>query len=587
MIKKTKIVSTLGPATNDQATMVKLIEAGINVARFNFSHGSHDEHQKRFDDLVAAREETGKMIATLLDLKGPEVRTGVMSEEKLPVAPGHVLRVSMDDTIEGDLDRISVSYPDLINDVDVGNRLLIDDGLVELLITGIDRAANELITEVLNHGVLESRKGVNVPNVSINLPSVTDKDVEDIKFGVKAGFDYIAQSFVRHASDVLAVREILQEEGDNQIKIVSKIENQEGVDNIEEILEVSDAIMVARGDLGVEIPTEEVPIVQKDLIKKCNHMGKPVITATQMLDSMEHNPRPTRAEAGDVANAIFDGTDAVMLSGETAAGDYPVEAVRTMANICLRTEDALIGQDAFTLKKFDQSDMTEAIGQAVGHTVRNLGIRTIVAATSSGYTAHMISKYRPNANIIAASFDEKSCRTLALAWGVDPYVIKRPGSTDEMRESAIELSTRVGLAQEGDLIAITAGIPVGESGTTNLMIIESIGTKLVSGEGVGRGNHIGKAVIAKNAQEAIEKVTEGSVLITQCTNPDYGEVFDKVGALIIEDGGITSHAAIMGLEYGIPVIVAAEGAMEAIEDGQLITVDARRGLVYRGSTIII
>ncbi|MBD3948666.1 pyruvate kinase [Tuanshanicoccus lijuaniae] len=586
-MKKTKIICTLGPATNTKEKMVELINAGMNVARFNFSHGSHEEHRERFNNLKAARKETGRFnTAILLDTKGPEIRTNDMENNYVELVRGNTVRISMTEVL-GNADKFSVTYPELINDVVPGNHILLDDGLVDLLVTEIDAANGEIVTEIQNTGVLKSKKGVNVPNVSVNLPGITPKDEADIRFGVQEGIDFIAASFVRRASDVMEIRAILEEEGDPKVKIISKIENQEGVDNIEEILAVSDGIMVARGDLGVEIPTHEVPIVQKYIIKKCNEAGKPVVTATQMLDSMQRNPRPTRAEAGDVANAIFDGTDAVMLSGETAAGDFPVEAVQTMAAICVRTEAALVGQDAFALKRYDQADMTEAIGQAVGHTARNLGIETIVAATSSGHTALMIAKYRPNASIVAATFDEATARRLSVSWGVEAFVINRPGSTDHMIDLATELVQEKGYVSEGDLVIITAGVPVGESGTTNLMKIQVIGTQLAKGVGVGKEHFIGKAIIAEDAATANEAATIGSVLVTRATDKDFAPALEKVGAIVTEVGGVTSHAAIIGLERGIPVIVSAKDALEAIEDGELITVDARRGLVYRGATISI
>ena len=489
--------------------------------------------------------------------------------------------------IMGNAEKFSVSYPELINDVELDTKILIDDGLIELNVTAIDHENQEIVTEVLNSGTIKTKKGINVPNTQLNLPGITEKDEADIRFGAKQGIDFVAASFVRRASDVMEIRAVLEDEGYHNVKIISKIENEEGVSNIDEILAVSDGIMVARGDLGVEIPTEDVPIVQKQIIKKCNQAGKPVITATQMLDSMQRNPRPTRAEAGDVANAIFDGTDAVMLSGETAAGDYPVEAVKTMASICSRTEDALVGQDAFALKAYDNDDLTEAIGQSVGHTARNLGIKTIVAATSSGHTANMIAKYRPQAHILAATFDEKSARTLALTWGVEPYVIEKPGSTDEMLDSATALSQEKGYAKEGDLIIITAGVPVGEAGTTNIMKIQLIGTQLVKGQGVGSGNFIGKAVLAEDAKTANEQAVVGSVLVVKSTDKDYTPAIEKAGAIIVEQGGITSHAAVIGLEKGIPVIVNAGDALNRIKNNELITVDARRGVVYRGATISI
>lgn len=586
-MKKTKIICTLGPATNSKEKMVELINAGMNVARFNFSHGSHEEHLERFNNLKAAREEAGKPnTAILLDTKGPEIRTHDMEDNIVNLIRGNTVRISMTEVL-GNADKFSVTYSDLINDVVPGNHVLLDDGLIDLLVTEIDHAAGEIVTRVENSGILKSKKGVNIPNVSVNLPGITEKDEADIRFGVQNGIDFIAASFVRRASDVMEIRAILEEEGDPKVKIISKIESQEGVDNIDEILDVSDGIMVARGDLGVEIPTHEVPIVQKYIIKKCNEAGKPVVTATQMLDSMQRNPRPTRAEAGDVANAIFDGTDAVMLSGETAAGDFPIEAVQTMAAICVRTEAALEGQDAFALKRYDQTDMTEAIGQAVGHTARNLGIETIVAATSSGHTASMISKYRPNATIVAATFDAATARRLSATWGVEAFVMGRPTSTDNMIDLATELVQAEGLVSEGDLIIITAGVPVGESGSTNLMKIQVIGTQLGKGEGIGNSYFIGKAVVAKDAQEANQRAGLGSILVTQLTNKEFAPALEKVGAIVTEEGGITSHAAVMGIELGIPVIVSAKGVLDTIKDGELITVDARRGVIYRGATISV
>ena len=585
-MKKTKIVCTLGPASDTTEILTELINAGMNVARFNFSHGSHEEHLERFNKLKAAREETGKLVAILLDTKGPEIRTHEIENNQAELIQGTTVRIAMNE-IMGNAEKFSVSYPELINDVELDTKILIDDGLIELNVTAIDHENQEIVTEVLNSGTIKTKKGINVPNTQLNLPGITEKDEADIRFGAKQGIDFVAASFVRRASDVMEIRAVLEDEGYYNVKIISKIENEEGVSNIDEILAVSDGIMVARGDLGVEIPTEDVPIVQKQIIKKCNQAGKPVITATQMLDSMQRNPRPTRAEAGDVANAIFDGTDAVMLSGETAAGDYPVEAVKTMASICSRTEDALVGQDAFALKAYDNDDLTEAIGQSVGHTARNLGIKTIVAATSSGHTANMIAKYRPQAHILAATFDEKSARTLALTWGVEPYVIEKPGSTDEMLDSATALSQEKGYAKEGDLIIITAGVPVGESGTTNIMKIQVIGTQLVKGQGVGSGNFIGKAVLAEDAKTANEQAVVGSVLVVKSTDKDYTPAIEKAGAIIVEQGGITSHAAVIGLEKGIPVIVNAGDALNRIKNNELITVDARRGVVYRGATISI
>ena len=506
-MKKTKIVCTIGPASESVDMLVNLINAGMNVCRLNFSHGDYEEHGARIKNIREAVKITGKRVAILLDTKGPEIRTNDMENGAITMKIGDSVRISMTEVL-GTNEKFSITYPELINDVNVGSHILLDDGLIDLEVTDIDRDANEIVTVVKNEGVLKNKKGVNVPGVSVNLPGITEKDANDIRFGIGQGIDFIAASFVRRASDVLEITKILEEENATHIQIIPKIENQEGIDNIDEILKVSDGLMVARGDMGVEIPTEDVPVVQKALIKKCNALGKPVITATQMLDSMQRNPRPTRAEANDVANAIYDGTDAVMLSGETAAGDYPLEAVQTMARIAVRTEETLVNQDSFALKLYSKTDMTEAIGQSVGHTARNLGIQTIVAATESGHTARMISKYRPKAHIVAITFSEQKARSLSLSWGVYATVADKPSSTDEMFNLASKVSQEEGYASEGDLIIITAGVPVGEKGTTNLMKIQMIGSKLVQGQGVGEEAIIAKAVVAGTAEEAVAKATE-------------------------------------------------------------------------------
>jgi pyruvate kinase len=585
-MKKTKIVCTIGPASESLETLEKLLNAGMNVARLNFSHGDHEEHLARIKNIRQASKNTGKLVAIMLDTKGPEIRTHNMKDGRIEILKGSTVRVSMTE-VEGTEEKFSVTYSDLINDVNPGSSILLDDGLINLQVTDIDHENGEIVTTALNTGVLKNKKGVNVPGVSVNLPGLTDKDKSDILFGLENDIDYIAASFVRRPSDVLEITEILEENDKMHVQIIPKIENQEGVDNLEEIIAISDGLMVARGDLGVEIPAEEVPIVQKEMIRQCNAAGKPVITATQMLDSMQVNPRPTRAEASDVANAIFDGADAIMLSGETAAGDYPVEAVQTMYNIAIRTESALVDQDAFALKAYDQADMTEAIGQAVGHTAKNLKINTIVAATESGHTARMISKYRPKADILAVTFSEETARGLALQWGVQPTVSEKPTSTDDMFNLATQKTVEQGYAKEGDLILITAGVPVGEKGTTNVMKIQLIGSKLVSGQGVGSESVIGKAVVATSAEEANANAVEGGVLVVKTTDKDYLPAIEKSSAIVVEQGGLTSHAAVIGIAMGIPVIVSAEDATNLIEQDELLTVDARRGIIYRGATTAI
>ena len=583
-MKKTKIVSTLGPASNDLDTIVKLIEAGANVFRFNFSHGDHEEHLGRLNLVHEAEKKTGKTVGILLDTKGAEIRTTVQKDGKIEFHIGDEVRISMDDSIEGTKEKIAVTYPGLYDDVHEGGHVLFDDGLIDMQIEKKDDANRELVCKVLNEGVLGSRKGVNAPGVSINLPGITEKDSSDIRFGLDHEINYIAASFVRKPQDILDIRELLEEKHMEHVQIFPKIESQEGIDNFDEILKVSDGLMIARGDMGVEIPPENVPLVQKSLIKKCNAAGKPVITATQMLDSMIENPRPTRAEASDVANAVFDGTDATMLSGESANGDYPVEAVATMARIDVKAENALRQYKNFSINDFDKTDVTEAIGRAAADAVENLGIKTIVAATESGYTAKMISKYRPDADILAVTFDDRTRRGLMVNWGVYPVVAEKPATTDEMFKLATDAAKKAGLAKEGDLILIVAGVPVGEKGTTNIMKIQLVGSALVKGQGVGEETVIGKAVIAKSADEANKKAEEGCVLVTKTTDKDYLPAIEKASALVVENGGLTSHAAVVGISMGIPVVVGAENATDAIKEGETITVDSRRGSIYRGAS---
>ncbi|MBY8836823.1 pyruvate kinase [Lactiplantibacillus plantarum] len=583
-MKKTKIVSTLGPASTDTDTIVKLIEAGANIFRFNFSHGDHEEHLDRLNKVHEAEKITGKTVGIMLDTKGAEIRTTVQANGKSEYKIGDKVRITMDDSLDTTHDKIAVTYKNLYDVVHVGGHVLFDDGLLDMKIDEKDEANRELVTTVQNAGVLGSRKGVNAPGVSINLPGITEKDSSDIRFGLDHEINYIAASFVRKPQDVLDIRELLEEKHMEHVQIFPKIESQEGIDNADEILKVCDGLMVARGDMGVEIPAENVPLVQKSLIKKCNALGMPVITATQMLDSMQENPRPTRAEASDVANAVFDGTDATMLSGESANGLYPVESVAMMAKIDEKAENTLAENGTLQLNRFDKTSVTETIGIAIARAAKNLNIKTIVAATESGYTAKMISKYRPNADILAITFDERTQRGLMVNWGVQPIVAEKPETTDDMFDLAASKAVELGFAKEGDLILITAGVPVGERGTTNIMKIQLIGSKLADGQGVGDETVIGKAVIATSAQEAIDKAVEGGVLVTKTTDKDYLPAIEKSSALVVENGGLTSHAAVVGISMGIPVIVGVKDATSVIADGQLITVDSRRGLVYRGAS---
>ena len=594
-MKKTKIVSTLGPASNSVEIISELIEAGANVFRFNFSHGDHEEQLGRMTMVREAVKKTGKDVGILLDTKGAEIRTTVQDTTEadygragyIQFNVGDQTRISMDPEHKGTKEKIAVTYPGLFDDVYVGGHILFDDGLIDMEIIEKDEAARELVVVVKNAGMLGSRKGVNAPGVSISLPGITEKDADDIRFGLDNDIDFIAASFVRKAQDVLEIREILEEKNMTHVQIFSKIESQEGIDNIDEINKVSDGIMVARGDMGVEIPAEEVPMVQKRIIKKCNAVGKSVITATQMLESMQQNPRPTRAEASDVANAVFDGTDATMLSGESANGDYPVQAVATMARIDIEAENALAEMSTFQINQFDKTDVTETIGLSVARAAKNLGVKTIVAATESGYTAKMISKYRPDADILAVTFDERTKRGLMLNWGVYPTVAEKPSTTDEMFELAAKQAVDLGFAKEGDLILITAGVPVGERGTTNVMKIQMIGSKLLEAQGIGEKSIVSNAVVANSAEEAIAKAKDGMILVVPTTDKEYMPAIEKAAALVVEDGGLTSHAAVVGIAKDLPVIVGAKDATTTIKDGELITVDSRRGIVYRGETTAI
>ncbi|MDA1477587.1 pyruvate kinase [Bacillus changyiensis] len=585
-MRKTKIVCTIGPASESIEKLTQLMEAGMNVARLNFSHGNHEEHAARIKNIREAANKLGKDIGILLDTKGPEIRTHNMENDAIELNTGSEVIVSMDEVI-GTPEKFSVTYEGLVDDVTKGSTILLDDGLIGLEVIEVRTDKREILTKVLNSGVLKNKKGVNVPGVSVNLPGITEKDAQDIVFGIEQGIDFIAASFVRRPSDVLEIRELLEKHEATDIQIIPKIENQEGVDNIDRILDVSDGLMVARGDLGVEIPAEEVPLVQKDLIKKCNTLGKPVITATQMLDSMQRNPRPTRAEASDVANAIFDGTDAIMLSGETAAGTYPVEAVQTMHNIASRAEEALNHKKILSARSKQVGiSITDAIGQSVAHTAINLGVAAIVAPTESGHTARMISKYRPKAPIVAVTVDDSVSRKLALVFGVFAKSGQNHKSTDEMLENAVQRSLESGLVNNGDLVVITAGA-VGEAGTTNLMKVLVVGDAIVKGQGVGRKSAFGEVVVAHNAKEADEKMKQGAVLVTKATDRDMIGALEKASALITEEGGLTSHAAVVGLSLGIPVIVGAEKATSILTAGEDITVDSARGVVYKGHASVL
>lgn len=578
-MRRTKIVCTIGPSSESREKVQALLAAGMDVARLNFSHGTHEEHGRRITILKEEAAKFGKHLGILLDTKGPEVRTGKVPEEGITLENGSVFSLDTDLSLLGNQQRVGITYADLWRKVKSGGHILIDDGQLDLEVTSVD---NEIIRTIIrNGGVLKSQKGVNVPGALNDLPAVTERDIEDIRFGISQGIDFIAASFTRKALNVLDVRRVV-EDMDADVHIIAKIESQEGLNNLDTILEVADGLMVARGDLGVEIPVEEVPIRQKEMIRKCNLLGKPVIVATQMLDSMIRQPRPTRAEASDVANAILDGTDAIMLSGETAAGLFPVEAVRMMDKISKRTEQIFLNNQPTRLH---QRNVAEAISFASYTIAKDLEAAAILTPTHSGLTARMISKYRPTAMIVAATPFASTARKLALQWGVQPMLVPQSLGTDEMLSLAVNTSLNKNFIHSGDVVVITAGVPIGKVGSTNMIKVQIMGNILSKGTGIGRKSYSG---IARKIQFPKEDLfNDGDILIAETTDADYVPIIARAGALVIEEGGLTSHAAIVALQYGIPTIVGAQEAFSKVSDGQILTVDALSGVMYEGSISIL
>lgn len=584
-MRRTKIVCTIGPASDNVKLLKKLLMAGMNVSRLNFSHGTHEEHQRRIKSIRQAAEECGQNVAIMLDTKGPEIRLGFFKEEPVRLEEGDQVTLTTE-PVKGDSKLIPITHAGLPGDVRKGDTILVADGLIAMKV--LSTSETEIQCAVMNGGELTSQKGVNVPGVEISLPSITDKDIQDIVFGVEQKVDFIAASFIRKAADVLSIRQIVEEAG-GSLDIISKIESRRAVNNLDDIIKVSDGIMVARGDLGVEIPVEEVPLLQKTIIEKCNLAGKPVVTATQMLESMIHNPRPTRAEASDVANAIFDGSDAVMLSAETASGKYPLESVEMMARIARRAEAALHYEEMLSKKGTvtHRQTVTNAISYATCAIAQNLGAAAIIISTESGHTAKMVSKYRPRAPIVAVTPHEEVMRKLALNWGVNPIIAEGRASTDEMMDEAIDASLCAGLINGGDLIVFTAGIPVGIKGTTNLIRVHTVGDIILRGTGIGHRSVTGTVRVAHSGAEASEKVQQGDILVAPVTGSEYNPAMRKAGAVITEMGGLTSHAAIVCLEFDIPVVVGADNATDILKDGDIVTVDGQRGLIYRGRARVL
>ena len=586
ILKKTKIVCTIGPASENPDVLEQLILNGMNVARLNFSHGSHEEHLEKIKTIRRLRRKLNKPIAIMLDTKGPEIRTGNYNVKEIFLKPDDIFTLTTRDVM-GSQDIVSVTHKGLPQDVSIGSEIYIDDGLVQLEVIDI-KDGTDVVCRVQNNGVLSDHKGVNLPGSKTNLPSITPKDVDDIKFGIENGIDLIAASFVRKKEDVYDIRKVLEDHGGEDIKIISKIESQEGVDNIEEVIEASDGIMVARGDLGIEIKTELIPGVQKDIIRRCNASAKPVITATQMLDSMIRNPRPTRAETTDVANAIIDGTDCVMLSGETAGGKYPVQAVKTMRDICITTElsDDFI-EKVYNNKVITRRNTTNSIARSTCQIARELDAKAIISCTSSGNTSRVISKFRPRTTIVAATTTDYVARQLSIVWGVYPLVIKRAHETDELIERAIVGGLSEGYLEEGDLTVVTAGVPLGVSGSSNLIKVHVIGDIITSGTGIGAKSVSGKVVIGSTKRELENKFVEGDVIVAKFTDSDITEFIEKASAIVTETGGLTSHTAVAAVHFGIPAVVGATNAQSLIKDGQIVTVDPIGGVIYNGETKVI
>lgn len=581
-MRKTKIVCTLGPATNDVEIMKQLIQNGMDAARINFSHGTYETHAETIAKLKQAREELNAPIPLILDTKGPEIRVKTFKEDKVRLEEDATFTLTTRD-VEGDVNIVSVTYADLPKDVHRGSRILIDDGLIELKVEDITET--DVVCKVINGGVVKSRKGVNLPGVEVNLPSLMEKDIEDLKFGVENGFDIVAASFIRSAEDVLKIRRVLEENGGGQMHIISKIENQQGVENIDKILEASDGIMVARGDLGVEIPPEEVPLVQKILIAKANRIGKPVITATQMLESMVHSPRPTRAEANDVANAIFDGSDAIMLSGETAAGAYPLEAVATMARIALKAESAVdYAAKLANTTEPARVNITNAISMAACATAAELKTAAITTVTKSGFTARMISRYRPACPLIASTSDETVWRQMNLIWGCKPMLYTGELPRGGVFDTALEIAVKSGLLKNGDTVVSALGMPLGFSGATNTLRVDIVGDVLCKGKGVGTKRATGTARVI-TARDGVERTFhQGDILVTTATDSSFMPYIRKAAAIVVGplDQNVNSHAEVAGMALDIPVIVCNAKVVDFIPAHSLITVDAEKGFVYKG-----
>lgn len=575
-IRKTKIVCTMGPNLFEKHLIAPLMKAGMNVARFNFSHGTYETHQHYYDEVCRIRDELGLPVATMLDTKGPEIRVRSFKNGRVTLQNGQLFTLTTDE-VEGDEERVSITYKELPQDIAVGSSILIDDGLIGMQVERIDGA--DIVCRVLNGGVVSNNKGVNIPNAHLSMPFISEKDHQDILFAIKNGYDFIAASFTRCADDIMQIRHILQENNCHTINIIAKIENMEGVENIDEILRVVDGVMVARGDLGVEVPLEDVPSLQKKLIQRCIAAGKPVITATQMLDSMIKNPRPTRAEATDVANAIYDGTSAIMLSGESAVGAYPVEAVETMVRIALRAEADMDYIRRFSRDTSASTDVTNAISHATVTSAHDLNASAIITVTKSGSTARILSRYRPACVIVGCTTEKHVWRQLALSWGTVPLMIAEESNTDDLFEHAVDAAVQNGLVHDGELVVLTAGVPLGISGTTNLMKVHVVGHLLSRGLGLHGGKVVAPLCVIRNLEKDAKNFNTGDVIVCHQTTREMFSMLRKSSAIVLEDDNPEGHGAIAGMSLDIPVIIGAKNATNILKSGAVVTVDGEKGTV--------
>ncbi|MFC1669379.1 pyruvate kinase [Spirochaetota bacterium] len=577
-LRKTKIVCTIGPATAGKDAMEKLFQSGMNVARLNFSHGNYEEHLKTVKTFKGIRAKLKIPVGLLLDTRGPEIRLKKFKNDCVELTSGKMFTLTPRE-VEGTDEIVSITYKGLAGDVSRGDRILIDDGLIELKVVEIEN--DDIHCDVINGGTVSNRKGVNIPNVIISLPFVSDRDREDILFGIKNGFDFIAASFVRDADCVKEIRMILEKNKASHIKIISKIENRGGVDNIDDIIRVSDGIMVARGDMGVEIPFEELPEIQKQMIRKCNIAGKVVITATQMLESMIKNPRPTRAEITDVANAIYDGTSGIMLSGETSIGKYPVETLKTMSKIAVETEGNID-----YIKKFKDyydtslNNVTNAISYATCAAAHNLDAKAIISVTKSGHTARMVARYRPGCQIIAPTILESVFYQLSLSWGVLPILTNIKKTFDGIFNQTIKDTAETGLIENGDLVLITCGLPAGVSGTTNTLMIRIVGDVLIKGIGANKLSATGNVCVIDEDSSKQIQFNSGDVIVIGRTTNEIMPLLKYAAAIITEEGE-DSDTVVIGKTLEIPVVTNAVDATRILKNGTVVNVDSSSGIVSR------